>query len=155
MDGFGFHMRCCAHVLNLVVRDGLQVANTSISSVRNSTRFVRSSPHRDLKFKECVDYVGILCKKSVCLDVSTRWNLKYLMLDADERFQTAFDKLEDEGEAYKDFFEIDSPPSSQDWDNVRVFIKFLKNYYEATKVFFGFNKRKLAYYFSVLGFTPH
>lgn len=135
MDGFGFHMRCCAHVLNLIVRDGLQVANTSISSVRNAIRFVRSSPHRALKFKECVEYAGILCKKSVCLDVSTRWNSTYLMLDSAEKFQSAFEKLEDADEAYRDFFEVDSPPSSQDWDNVRVFIKFLKNYYEATKIF--------------------
>src|SRR3954468_14265717 len=27
------------------------------------------------------------------------------------------------------------PPSSEDWENVRVFIKFLKNYYEAITVF--------------------
>ncbi|XP_058733634.1 zinc finger BED domain-containing protein RICESLEEPER 2-like [Vicia villosa] len=135
MDGFGFHMRCCAHVLNLVVRDGLQVANTSISSVRNAIRFVRSSPHRALKFKECVEYAGIECKKSVCLDVSTRWNSTYLMLDGAEKFQTAFDKLENEDESYRDFFEFESPPSIEDWDNVRVFIKFLKQYYDATKVF--------------------
>ncbi|CAK8534811.1 unnamed protein product [Lathyrus sativus] len=135
MDGFGFHMRCCAHILNLVVRDGLKVASTSISSVRNAIRFVRSSLHRALKFKECVEYVGITCKKSVCLDVSTRWNSTYLMLDAAEKFQTAFDKLEDGDEDYRDLFDGDSPPSSQDWDNVRVFIKFLKKYYEATKVF--------------------
>ncbi|XP_058775490.1 zinc finger BED domain-containing protein RICESLEEPER 2-like [Vicia villosa] len=135
MDGFGFHMRCCAHVLNLVVRDGLQVANTSISSVRNAIRFVRSSPHRAAKFKECVEYARIECKKSVCLDVSTRWNLTYLMLEGAEKFQNDFDKLENEDEAYMDFFEADSPPGIQDWDNIRVFIKFLKNYYEATKVF--------------------
>ncbi|XP_058774388.1 zinc finger BED domain-containing protein RICESLEEPER 2-like [Vicia villosa] len=64
LDGFGFHMRCCAHILNLVVRDGLKVASTSISNVRNAIRFVRSSPHRALKFNECVGYAGITCKKS-------------------------------------------------------------------------------------------
>ncbi|XP_058749703.1 zinc finger BED domain-containing protein RICESLEEPER 2-like isoform X2 [Vicia villosa] len=136
LDGFGFHMRCCAHILNLVVRDGLKVASTSISNVRNAIRFVRSSPHRALKFNECVGYAGITCKKSVCLDVSTRWNSTYLMLEAAEKFKTAFDKLEDMDEDYREFFDGgDSPPSSEDWDNVRVFVKFLKNYYEATNVF--------------------
>ncbi|XP_058741187.1 zinc finger BED domain-containing protein RICESLEEPER 2-like [Vicia villosa] len=105
MDGFGFHMRCCAHILNLVVRDGLKVASTLISSVRNAIRYVRSSPHRALKFNECVGYANITCKKSVCLDISTRWNSTYLMLDAAEKYETAFDKLEDEVEDYRDFFE--------------------------------------------------
>ncbi|XP_058742086.1 zinc finger BED domain-containing protein RICESLEEPER 2-like [Vicia villosa] len=105
LDGFGFHMRCCAHILNLVVRDGLKVASTSISSVRNAIRYVRSSPHRALKFNECVGYANITCKKSVCLDVSTRWNSTYLMLDVAEKYESAFDKLEDEVEDYRDFFE--------------------------------------------------
>ncbi|XP_058774942.1 zinc finger BED domain-containing protein RICESLEEPER 2-like [Vicia villosa] len=76
LDGFGFHMR-----------------------------YVRSSPHRALKFNECVGYANITCKKLVCLDVSTRWNSTYLMLDAVEKYESAFDKLEDEVEDYRDFFE--------------------------------------------------
>ncbi|CAK8544500.1 unnamed protein product [Lathyrus sativus] len=42
------------------------------------------------------------------------------------------------------------PPSSQDWVNVRVFIKFLKNYYEATKVFSVSTKASLHTAFSYL-----
>ncbi|XP_058726692.1 zinc finger BED domain-containing protein RICESLEEPER 2-like [Vicia villosa] len=105
LDGFGFHMRCCAHILNLVVRDGLKVASTLISNVRNVIRSVRSSPHRALNFNKCVGYVGITCKKSICLDVSTRWNSTDLMLEAAEKFKTAFDKLEDMDEDYRDFFD--------------------------------------------------
>ncbi|CAJ2667944.1 unnamed protein product [Trifolium pratense] len=106
-DGFGFHMRCCAHVLNLVVGDGLKDLYPSVSSVRNAVRFVRSSPHMAGKFKECVEFAGIECKKLVCLDVSTR-----------------------------DYFDDDeSPPSNFDWENVRAFVKFLKYFYEATIVF--------------------
>lgn len=136
MNGFGFHMRCCAHVLNLVVIDGLKDVHTSISRVRDAVRFVRSSPHRAAKFKECVEFAGIECKKLLCLDVSTRWNSTYMMGDAAEKFQAAFDKLEDEDAAYRDFFgETGSPPTNLDWENVRAFIKFLKLFFNATKVF--------------------
>ena len=31
------------------------------------------------------------------------------MLDSVEKFQSAFEKLEDADEAYRDFFEVDSP----------------------------------------------
>ncbi|CAJ2644258.1 unnamed protein product [Trifolium pratense] len=135
-DGFGFHMRCCAHVLNLVVGDGLKDLHPSVSSVRNAVRFVRSSPHRAAKFKECIEFAGIECKKLVCLDVSTRWNSTYLMLAAAEKYQAAFDKLEDADASYRDYFDDDeSPPSNFDWENVRAFVKFLKYFYEATIVF--------------------
>lgn len=35
----------------------------------------------ELKFKECVEFSSITCRKQPCLDVSTRWNSTYMMLD--------------------------------------------------------------------------
>jgi hypothetical protein len=72
----------------------------SITSVRDAVRFVKSSPHRAVKFKECIEYAEISFKKLVCLDVSTRWNSTYLMLEVAEKFQVAFEKLEDEDSSY-------------------------------------------------------
>ncbi|XP_050878114.1 zinc finger BED domain-containing protein RICESLEEPER 2 [Lathyrus oleraceus] len=134
-DGKCFHMRCAAHILNLVVNEGLKDKHLSITSVRDAVRFVKSSPHREAKFKECIEFAGITCKKLVCLDVSTRSNVTYLMLEAAEKFQAAFDKLEYEESSYREFFGKGSPPSSDDWDIVRAFISFLKLFYEATNVF--------------------
>ncbi|XP_050919470.1 zinc finger BED domain-containing protein RICESLEEPER 2-like [Lathyrus oleraceus] len=130
-----FHMRCVAHILNLMVNEGLKDKHLSITSVRDVVRFVKSSPHRATKFKECIEFAGITCKKLVCLDVSTRWNATYLMLEAAEKFQAAFNKLEYEESIYMEFFGKGSPPSSDDWDIVRAFISFLKLFYEATNVF--------------------
>ncbi|XP_050915672.1 zinc finger BED domain-containing protein RICESLEEPER 2-like [Lathyrus oleraceus] len=134
-DGKCFHMRCAAHILNLVVNEGLKDKHLSITNVRDAVRFVKSSPHRAAKFKECIEFAGITCKKLVCLDVSTRWNATYLMLEAAEKFQAAFDKHEYEESSYREFFGKGSPPSSDDWDIVRAFISFLKLFYEATNVF--------------------
>ncbi|XP_050897785.1 zinc finger BED domain-containing protein RICESLEEPER 2-like [Lathyrus oleraceus] len=134
-DGKCFHMRCVAHILNLVVNEGLKDKHLSITSVRDAVRFVKSSPHRATKFKEFIEFAGIACKKLVCLDVSTRWNATYLMLEVAEKFQAAFDKLEYEESSYRKFFGKGSPPSSDDWDIVRAFISFLKLFYEATNVF--------------------
>ncbi|KAI5424826.1 hypothetical protein KIW84_030854 [Lathyrus oleraceus] len=103
-DGKCFHMRCVAHILNLVVNEGLKDKQLSITSVRDVVRFVKSSPHREAKFKECIEFTGITCKKLVCLDVSTNWNTTYLMLEAAEKFQDAFDKLEYEESSYREFF---------------------------------------------------
>ncbi|XP_050875967.1 zinc finger BED domain-containing protein RICESLEEPER 2-like [Lathyrus oleraceus] len=130
-----FHMRCCAHILNLIVNDGLKEQDSSVSSIRNAVRFVRSSPQRALKFKECVEFSRITCRKHLCLDVSTRWNSTYMMLDAAEKFQTAFEKLEGEDVGYVEWFGRHGPPCYTDWEKARAFVKFLKIFYEATKVF--------------------
>ncbi|XP_050895300.1 zinc finger BED domain-containing protein RICESLEEPER 2-like [Lathyrus oleraceus] len=134
-DGECFHMRCSAHILNLVVNEGLKDKHLSVTSVRDAVRFVKSSPHRASKFKECIKFAGITCKKLVCLDVSTRWNATYLMLEAAEKFQLAFEKLEDEESSYREFFGKGNPPSNDDWDIARAFSAFLKLFYEATKTF--------------------
>jgi hypothetical protein len=134
-DGSFFHLRCCAHILNLVVGDGLKQNEVSISSVRNAVRFVRSSAPRSAKFKECIEFAKIGCKKLLCLDVQTRWNSAYLMLEAAEKFQVAFEKLEGEDSSYLDYFGEAGPPSVRDWEDVRCFVKFLKIFYDATKEF--------------------
>ncbi|XP_050902307.1 zinc finger BED domain-containing protein RICESLEEPER 3-like [Lathyrus oleraceus] len=124
-DGECFHMRCSAHILNLVVNEGLKDKHLSVTSVRDAVRFVKSSPHRATKFKECIEFAGITCKKLVCLDVSTRWNATYLILEAAEKFQLAFEKLEDKESSYREFFGKGNPPSNDDWDIARAFRAFL------------------------------
>lgn len=135
LDGEFFHMRCCAHILNLVVNDGLKDLNKSINNIRNAVRFVRSSPNRLAKFKECIEFSNITSKKLVCLDVPTRWNSTYMMLDAAERFQPAFEKMEFEELSYVEYFGTVGPPTAEDWESSRVFVKFLKIFYDATKIF--------------------
>jgi len=135
MDGQFFHMRCCAHILNLVVSDGLKELHKSITSIRNFVRFVRSSPQRLDKFRECIEFLKIECKKLLCLDVPTRWNSTYMILDAAIKFQVAFEKLNNEDTSYMACFCDEGAPSPSDWKHAQYFLKFLKNFCEATKYF--------------------
>jgi len=136
LDGGNLHFRCCSHILNLVVNDGLKTNQPAISKIRTAVRFVRSSPQRLSKFKECVEFAEITSKKLLCLDVPTRWNSTYLMLESAEKYQVAFDKLDFEDTSYVEYFGDGSfPPNCDDWDSARAFIKFLKIFYDATKVF--------------------
>ncbi|KAL0444205.1 UNVERIFIED_CONTAM: putative AC transposase [Sesamum latifolium] len=45
------HMRCSAHIVNLIVKQGLEEQHESIMRVRNAVKYVRSSPARLKAFK--------------------------------------------------------------------------------------------------------
>ena len=94
------HIRCCAHILNLIVCDGLKDVNDTLIRIRNAIRFVRSSPARPAKFKKCIKEKNISCKSMLCLDVQTRWMSTYFLLDVAEKFEKTFERLEDYDTVY-------------------------------------------------------
>ncbi|XP_050211834.1 uncharacterized protein LOC126661991 [Mercurialis annua] len=63
------YMRCIAHILNLVVSDGLKESGSSYEKVRGAVRYIKNSPLRLSKFKECKESTETVCKGSLCLDV--------------------------------------------------------------------------------------
>lgn len=145
LNGEFLHVRCCAHILNLIVNDGMKELNSSIMSIRKAVKYVRSSPSRFDKFKECALIERIESKSFVLLDVPTRWNSTYLMLESALKFIKAFERMEDDDNGYSSYFIDDGKndgkkvgaPTSSDWENARVFVKFLKFFYDATLKFSG------------------
>lgn len=138
LDGDFLHMRCCAHILNLIVNEGLKDLHVSISRIRNAVKYVKSSPARLKKFKICVEHERIEGAGLVVQDVSTRWNSTYLMLESALKFQKAFERMEDDDQHYVSYFKEDGgPPNSDDWENANVFVLFLKSFYDITLKFSG------------------
>jgi len=76
-----FQFRCCAHILNLIVQEGLKVICDTLDQIRNNIKYVRGSMSRMVKFKQCLKrFSDIDASCGLCLDVLTRWNSTYLML---------------------------------------------------------------------------
>ncbi|XP_075503957.1 zinc finger BED domain-containing protein RICESLEEPER 2-like [Primulina tabacum] len=140
MDGKHLHVRCVAHIINLIVQDGLKEVGDSVRRVRQAIRYIRQSPARIKKFKDCCELEKITSKKSLCLDVVTRWNSTYLMLKVALEFENAFVSygIHDPGlldhllthvcEDGKDVGAL----TSVDWENVRKMEKFLEAFYNLT-----------------------
>ncbi|CAN7030240.1 unnamed protein product, partial [Brassica oleracea var. botrytis] len=142
MNGEFMHIRCCAHILNLIANEGLDDISKSIISVRNAVKYVRSSNTRLESFKRWVE-VEKITRGSVVLDCVTRWNSTYLMLKSALEYQVAFDKMAEMDKPYDAWFkELDShgkerkgPPMAIDWDKARHMVKFLKSFYDSTLAF--------------------
>ena len=66
------HMRCYAHILNLIVREGLKEIDASVAKVRVAVRYVKSSPNRSQTFRSFMERLGMESKSLVNLDVPTR-----------------------------------------------------------------------------------
>ncbi|XP_019177888.1 PREDICTED: zinc finger BED domain-containing protein RICESLEEPER 2-like [Ipomoea nil] len=124
-------MRCIAHILNLVVQDGLKQCDISVKRVKEVVRYVRNSPSRLKKFRDLAEYSGIEQKTSLCLDVPTRWNSTYLMLQSALIYQKVFDDYEYSDNSFKSDLG-DSIPTSLDWESVNNLVKLLKCFYEMT-----------------------
>ncbi|XP_048229561.1 zinc finger BED domain-containing protein RICESLEEPER 2-like [Ricinus communis] len=131
LDGDAFHMRYFAHILQLIVKDGLQISQVSIKKIRDVVKYIRSSPQRMDLFKKACELANLKNKSSLQLDCLTRWNSTYLMLDCALGYQKAFDMLEDiDSKFLAD--SGDDLPSEVDWTKAKVLIKFLKKFYDAT-----------------------
>ncbi|TXG59748.1 hypothetical protein EZV62_014321 [Acer yangbiense] len=75
-------------------------------------------------------------------DVAVKWNSTYLMLESALKFKKAFERLEEEDGNYVSYFLEDEsgkrkmgPPRFDDRETSRVFVKFLKKFYDATLKF--------------------
>ncbi|KAL5857275.1 hypothetical protein ACOSQ3_004733 [Xanthoceras sorbifolium] len=69
LEGKYLHVRCCAHILNLIVGDGLKDLHESVVAIRNADKYLKSSPYRLDRFKRCVAHEKIMSNGLVVLDV--------------------------------------------------------------------------------------
>jgi hypothetical protein len=73
-EGKFLHMHCCVHILNLIVKDGLEMLKDATEHFRDSVAYWTSTPKRVEKFEEIAKYVNVKIDKKICLDCKTRWN---------------------------------------------------------------------------------
>jgi hypothetical protein len=59
INGKFLHMRCAAHILNLIVKDGMSVLEQGIERVRDSVAFWSATPKRHEKFEKMAKTLNI------------------------------------------------------------------------------------------------
>nr|KAJ0218768.1 hypothetical protein LSAT_V11C300151260 [Lactuca sativa] len=114
-----FHIRCCAHILNLLVKDGLAIIDHIIGDVREGIKYINNSEGRRLNFSKAAHQMQIRDWK-LMLDVPTRWNSTYDMLCMALKFKDAFPRYAE----YEPHFH--HLPTDEDWENVQSVCEILK-----------------------------
>ncbi|XP_066341528.1 zinc finger BED domain-containing protein RICESLEEPER 2-like [Miscanthus floridulus] len=73
-------LRCSAHILNILVQDGMTVIHTAIKKIRELLKHIDSSVSRLPMFNSLAKGMGLASKSGIYLDIPTRWNSTFQML---------------------------------------------------------------------------
>ena len=81
-NGNLFHIRCADHVLNLIVKNCLEVIDGVINNIRESVKYIKGFTSTKEKFKEVIVVIGIYRGSRPTLNVPTHWNTTCDMLES-------------------------------------------------------------------------
>ena len=123
-----FHVRCAAHILNLIVKNGLEVIKASIEKIRDSVVFWTTLPKRK---DDVVHQLHITHGKKLSLDYAIRWNSTSLMLQTAIEYKDAFSRLKLHESQYKCL------PHTDDWDLATEICGRLQIFHKVTELFSG------------------
>ncbi|XP_062080631.1 zinc finger BED domain-containing protein RICESLEEPER 2-like [Humulus lupulus] len=91
LKGKLLHMCCCAHILNLIVKDGLPVIGDSIDKIRDSVAYWSGTPKRYEKFEDTARSLEVTCTTKLSVDCQRRWNsTTKLSVDCQRRWNSTY-----------------------------------------------------------------
>ncbi|PWA78517.1 zinc finger BED domain-containing protein RICESLEEPER 2 [Artemisia annua] len=131
-DGKHFHIRCMAHILNLIVKEGLKEKNYHVECVANAVKYIRHSSHRINKFKSCMKDTNLESKRFLCGECPTRWNFKHDMLKIACSLREVFFKYELEDDCY--YRDLERMPEHSYFGVCEVVVEFLEKFKTKTEL---------------------
>ncbi|XP_075103827.1 zinc finger BED domain-containing protein RICESLEEPER 2-like [Nicotiana tabacum] len=136
------HVRCAAHILNLIVQEGIKVIEDGISNVRNNVLYWIASSGRIERFEEAARLLHISCTKKLEYDCPTRSNSTYLMLRTTLDYKEVFRKLSLTDTNYRCF------PTEGQWSAAHEVCEKLQLFHHITEQFSGSQYPTSTQYFS-------
>ncbi|KAK8933947.1 hypothetical protein KSP39_PZI015818 [Platanthera zijinensis] len=128
-DGRLFHVRCCAHILNLIAQDGISEIK-DVLVIRDSVKYIRRSDARLKIFSEIVKQLNLYERKLID-DCRTRWNSTYEMLAAASKFKDVFPRYAECDLHYESY------PTEADWVKIEIICSLLEVFWIATHIISG------------------
>ncbi|KAJ1291630.1 hypothetical protein BS78_02G330100 [Paspalum vaginatum] len=128
------HQRCLCHIINLVVKAGLEPLKPYIDDFRTAIAFLNASNQRIAAYKSYCMSMGIRPRKFV-VDMDVRWNSTYLMLKHLLPYKSTFSVFI---KTQYPLNEDGTPLLTDDhWIVAEKVLSFLKLFYESTVALSG------------------
>ena len=133
IDNDSFHIKCAAHVYNLIVKDGISQFGISCEKIRLACNWIFKAKikARITEFKNRCKECGLEYRK-VPKEVCTRWNSLFEMLQVAYIYQEPVQLV---------FNAHNADPNLrigyEDWENTKELIEFLSVFYKATNAASG------------------
>nr|KYP45882.1 Putative AC transposase [Cajanus cajan] len=89
LDSSLFHVRCCTHILDLLVQDELGKIKATIFNLCENIKYINYNNFRLKAFCDVVEQKHLKDRKLI-IDCPTRWNFTYQMLSNALKFKIAF-----------------------------------------------------------------
>ncbi|KAB8109673.1 hypothetical protein EE612_046023, partial [Oryza sativa] len=122
-----FHVRCNAHILNIMVQNGTRLITSAIANVRDIVKTITSIPSPMQIFNSVVQRMGLKTKSRLVVDVPHRWNATYDMIHDSLAYKAAINIYATE--------QHHETPSDSDWGKAESLHGFLQAFSDATKTF--------------------
>jgi len=130
-SGAFFHIRCCEHILNLIVQDDLQLIRDILEKIQNLVELMTRSSQRRKDFYEIAEFFFHLdVRRKLNLDMQVRWNSTYKMVDNVMYYKSVFGYLVSTNSPLKLYV-----PVEEEWVKFTIIHKFLVLFYEVTCMF--------------------
>ncbi|KAL5562425.1 hypothetical protein UlMin_032172 [Ulmus minor] len=113
LSGDFFHLHCSAHILNLIVKDGMSILDKCIVNIHESVSYWTTTTKRNKNFMETARQLRIQSTKVLALDMPVRWNSTYVMLSTALIYKSVFAHLKQRESSYKTL------PLKDDWVKAR------------------------------------
>jgi hypothetical protein len=128
MDGVFFHTKCACHIVNLIVKSGMEVdpIQNLIGKYKDALRYADSSIRKKQYFAELCRSMGIQ-KTKIPWDVDTRWNNTYRLLRKTSHLRPALERHLSSTQQGQELL-----LTQNEWRTLELMVPFLEIFYTAT-----------------------
>nr|KAJ0203883.1 hypothetical protein LSAT_V11C500293430 [Lactuca sativa] len=134
-NGKHFHIRCMAHIINLVVKMGLKHEVYHVKNLQDAVKYIRASPQRIKTFKQAMKDAAVESQRCLCGETPTRWNSTFELLRSAYDMKNTFLEYSHQDPMFQKT--VGRVPSHSDFEMIKKMMEFLEN--------FVFNKAYLPY----------
>ncbi|KAF9594801.1 hypothetical protein IFM89_034784 [Coptis chinensis] len=124
-----FHVRCSAHILNLIVKDGLKHFSVLLAGFRSFVKMLRYSPGKYQRYCQFCEMDGFE-KNKIPIDVPHRWDATYEMMKHIMKHKKPINHMLQE-------VNIGFLPNEEVWEATENLKDFFGVFADATKLFSG------------------